>query len=70
MCRGAGVQLSGDTVSRLTPDPAGDFDKLFASEAPSVDWRKTYKSPIVFLELQESGSLCGESLSHKPFASA
>lgn len=59
MCRGKGVWFSGDRVSRLTPDPAGDFDKLFVSEAPSVHWREIRKSPIIFWELEESGVCAG-----------
>lgn len=47
------------TVSRLTPDSAGDFDKLFASKAPSVGQRKTCKSPIIFWGLEESGVCAG-----------
>lgn len=35
------VWLSRDRVSRLTPDPAGEFDKLPASEVSYVDWKKT-----------------------------
>lgn len=47
------------TVSRLTSDSAGDFDKLFASKAPSVDQRKPCKSPIIFWGLEESGVCVG-----------
>lgn len=51
------------TVSGLTPgpDPAGDFDKLFASKAPSEVWRKTWKSPVIFWELEECGVSAGSS---------
>lgn len=45
------------TASRLTPDPAGDFDKSFTSKAPSVDCRKTCKSPIIFRELRRLESV-------------
>lgn len=54
-----GVQFSGDGVSKPIPDPVGDVDKPFASEAPCVGRRKTCKSPVIFWELEESGVCVG-----------
>lgn len=54
------------TVSRLTPDPAGDFDKLFASKAPSVGQRETCKSPIIFWGRGQSGVCAGSPQAVNP----
>lgn len=54
------------TVSRLTPDPAGDFDKLFASKAPS--WaRGKPVSHQSFSGTWGVWSLCRKSPGCKPF---
>lgn len=61
-----GAQFSGDRVSRPIPDPVGDFDKLFAPEAPPVGFWKTCKSPIIFRALEESGVWVGSCRAINP----